>query len=342
MLKGGVNPLTKEDSKTMKKVVMAYGSGNVDRIRDMMKGIAQVAVPPDDSEAAFLTEVRDADALLVGPRPFVTRKIIESAGKLKHIARAGVGVDSVDIQAANERGIFVTNAPDVTADSVAEFTMSLLLSLAKNIPRCDRAVREGRWNERVELGQTNTELNGKTHGVVGMGRIGRRVAIRCQSFGMRVIYFKRNRDLEFEKSQGVEYVPLEVLIKESDSISLHLPLTKETTNLFDRPQFESMKNTAFLINQSRGKVVNEEALVRALGEKKIGGYATDVYDKEPPDPQSDLLRLKNVVVSPHLGGSTRESSARVSRAIAEDVIRVFRGELPKNLVNKEVLQKRSS
>ncbi len=334
--------MTKEDSKTMKKVVMAYGSGHVDRIRDMMKEIAQVAVPPDDSEAAFLAEVRDADALLVGPRPFVTRKIIESAGKLKHIARVGVGVESVDIQAATERGIFVSNAPDVTADSVAEFTMSLLLSLAKNIPRCDRAVREGRWNERVELGQANVELNGKTHGIVGMGRIGRRVAIRCQGFGMRVIYFKRNRDLEFEKSSGVEYIPLEVLMKESDSISLHLPLTKETTNLFDRPQFESMKNTALLINQSRGQVVNEEALVRALQEKKIGGYATDVYEKEPPDLQSELLRLKNVVVSPHLGGSTRESSARVSKAIAEDVIRVIRGELPKNLVNKEVLQKRSS
>ena len=334
--------MAKENSQERKKIVIAYGSGIIDQVRDMMREIAQVAVPPDDSEASFLAEMRDANAVLVGPRPFVTRKIIEAAGKLKHIARVGVGVESVDIQAATERGIMVTNAPDVTADSVAEFTMSLLLALAKNIPRCDRAVREGRWNERVELGHTNIELNGKTHGVVGMGRIGRRVAVRCQSFGMRVIYFKRNRDLEFEKSAGVAYVPLEVLIKESDSISLHLPLTKDTTNLFDRPQFESMKNTAFLINQSRGQVVNEAALVQALQEKQIGGYATDVYVKEPPDPKSDLLGFKNVVVSPHLGGATRESSARVSRAVAEDVIRVLRGELPKNLVNKEVLQKGSS
>jgi lactate dehydrogenase-like 2-hydroxyacid dehydrogenase len=135
----------------------------------------------------------------------------------------------------------VTNAPEMSADSVAEFTLTLLLSLAKNIPRCDRAVREGKWDERFELIRTNIELNGKTHGIVGLGRIGRKVAVRCKAFGMRVLYYKRNRDLEFEKSLEVEYVPFEALLKESDSISLHLPLTDETKNLFDRSQFESMK-----------------------------------------------------------------------------------------------------
>ena len=324
----------------MRKIVIACGFRIDKEAIALLSEVAQVIVTHDDSEAALLSEAGDADAILVGPRPYVRRDLIESASQLKHIARVGVGLDSIDMQAATERGIMVTNAPDVTADSVAEFTMSLLLSLAKNIPRCDRAVREGRWSERFELSSTNIELRGKTHGVVGLGRIGGRVAVRCKAFGMRILYNKRNRDREFEQSVGVEFVPFEVLLKESDTISLHLPLTKETMNMFDKPQFESMKRTALLINQARGKVVNEAALVQALKEGKLGGYATDVHENEPPDPKSELLQLKNVVVSPHLGGGTRESMLRVSMVVAEDVVRVIRGDIPKNLANKEVLKGR--
>ena len=324
-----------------RKIVVTFGSGIVEQALAMMKEVAQVAVTRDDSEAALLAEARDADAILVGPMPSVTRSLIESAGRLRHIARVGVGVDSVDIEAATERGILVTNAPEVTADSVAEFTVSLLLSLAKNIPRCDRAVKEGRWDERVELMGTNIELRGKTHGIVGLGKIGRRVAIMCKGFGMRVLYFKRNRDLEFEQSSGVEYEPFQALLKECDSISLHLPLTKETANLFDSPQFKSMKKTALLVNQARGKVVNEEALVQALKEGTLGGYASDVYESEPPDPKSELLRFKNVVVSPHLAGGTREARQRVSMAVAGDVLKVLQGHEPENLVNRAVLQRKS-
>ena len=322
----------------MRKIVIACGFEIHEEALALLREVAQVKVNPDDSEAALLAEIRDADAIMVGPTPYVTRSTIESAGRLRHIARVGVGVDSVDMETATKRGIIVTNAPDVTADSVAEFTMSLLLSLAKNIPRCDRAVREGKWAEKQELGSTNIELNGKTHGIVGLGRIGKRVAVRCKAFGMRILYYKRNRDLEFEESVGVEYVPFGTLLRESDSISLHTPLTNETANLFDQPQFESMKRTALLINQSRGKVVNEAALVQALTDGRIGGYATDVYENEPPDPESALLRFKNVVLSPHLGGGTRESKFRVSMLVAEDVLKVLRGDIPKNLVNKEVLQ----
>jgi len=323
-----------------RKIVVTFGSGIVEKALLMMKEVAQVVVTRDDSEAALLAEARDADAILVGPMPSVTRSLIESAGRLRHIARVGVGVDSVDIEAATERGIIVTNAPEVTADSVAEFTVSLLLSLAKNIPRCDRAVKEGRWDERVELMGINIELRGKTHGIVGLGKIGRRVAIMCKGFGMRVLYFKRNRDLEFEQSAGVGYAPFQALLKECDSISLHLPLTKETANLFNSPQFKSMKKTALLINQARGKVVNEEALVQALQEGTIGGYASDVYENEPPDPKSELLSFKNVVVSPHLAGGTRESRQRVSMAVAGDVLKVLQGHEPENLVNRAVLQRK--
>lgn len=321
------------------KIVLAHNMELVEEPIAMMKKVAQVVTPRDGSEEALLEEVRDADALLVGINPPVTRRVFEAAPKLRHVARMGVGVDIVDLKAATDHGVMVTNVPDVTSDTVAEFTMTMLLSLARNVVRCDSAVRTGHWHDRLELIQINTELFGKTHGLIGMGRIGGRVAIRCKAFGMKVVYYKRTRDLEFEKTQGVEYWPLEKLLRECDTISLHTPLTDETRNMLDRPQFESMKRTAMLVNQSRGKVVNEKALIQALKEGLIGGYATDVYESEPPDPNSELLRLKNVFLSPHLGGGTRESRVKSGMTIAGDAIRILRGEIPKNVVNKEVLGK---
>lgn len=321
------------------KIVIPYGLEMVEEALARMREVAQIAIVADASDAALRAEVRDANAILAGAKPLFDERLIESAGKLKLIARLGVGVDNIDLRAATRHGVYVTNNPGLTADSVAEFTMAMLLGLAKNIPRCDRAVKEGRWKERSELIRENVELNSKTHGVVGLGKIGSRVAVRCKAFGMRVLYFKRNRDLDLERATGVEYAPLEALIRESDSISLHTPLTAETANMFDKPQFESMKRTAFLINQSRGKVVNEGALIEALKEGIIGGYAADVFEEEPPDPESELFRFRNVVVAPHLGGVTRESRARGHMAVAEEVIKVLRGGVPKNVVNSEVLKR---
>jgi D-3-phosphoglycerate dehydrogenase len=329
-----------EGEEGMVKIVIPFGVEMVDEALALMREVAQVSILRDNSDPALRAEARDANAILAGAKPNFDRSLIESAGGLRHIARLGVGVDNIDLKAATEHGVFVTNNPGLTADSVAEFTMALLLGLTKNIPRCDRAVKEGHWTERRELIRDNIELNGKTHGIVGLGRIGSRVAARCKAFGMRVLYFKRNRDLDLERSLGIEYVPFETLVRESDSISLHAPLTPETMNLFDAARFRAMKRTAFLINQSRGKVVNEEALIQALREGIIGGYATDVYESEPPDPKGELFRFKNVVAAPHLGGVTRESRIRSSMAVAEEVIKVIRGGIPRNVVNTEVLKKR--
>jgi D-3-phosphoglycerate dehydrogenase len=325
----------------MKKIVVLAGFQLAEKALTLMREVAEVVVIRDLIEDAPLAAVRDADAILAGASLYLNRRLIESAKNLRHIARVGVGVDRIDLKAASEFGVIVTNTPEVSADPVAEFTMALLLSLAKNIPVYDGVVRNGQWNEKSRLGLVNRELNGKIHGVVGLGRIGRRVAVRCKAFGMHVLYYKRTRDMESEETLGVKYAPFEVLVKEADSISLHLPLTDETTNLFDKAQFESMKNTALLINQARGKVVNEDALARALNEGKIGGYATDVYAHEPPDPKSELLKLKNTVFTPHSGGSSPESHLRLSMAAAEEVLRVMRGDQPKNLINKEVLPRKS-
>ena len=302
-----------------------------------MEKSARLAVPVDEAETTLISELQDADTLIIGPRPFITRKIIESSPNLKHIARVGVGLDNIDLQSATLHNVFVTNTPGVTSDSVAEFTMALLLSLSKNIPGCNQAVKSGHWTDRFNLLRDNIELNNKTHGIVGLGIIGKKVAIRCKAFGMKILYYKRNRDFAFEQAEKATYVPFDQLLRESDTISLHLPLTEDTLNMFAEHQFYLMKETALLINQSRGKVVNEIDLVRALQNKVIGGYATDVFEHEPPDPASELLSFHNVIVSPHLGGSTRESRTRSARMIAADVLKVFQGAPPINLVNQELL-----
>ncbi len=304
----------------------------------VMREVATVTKTRNESREALLAEAADADVIVAGPAAHIDRKAIEWARVLKLIARSGVGVDRIDLQAASEHGVFVTNNPALTPDSVAEFTVTLLLGLAKNLTRCDRFIKEGQWVAgKQAASQDNIELCGKTHGVVGMGEIGSRVAVVCKALGMNVLYCKRNRNADLERLLGVQYAPFEKLIRESDTISLHTPLTDQTRNLFDKPQFEVMKRSALLINQSRGQVVNEKALLDALKEGRIGGYATDVYDEEPPDPNSELFKLKNVVVAPHVGAITREARLRVSMTIAQAILAVAKGSVPNNLVNRDVL-----
>jgi D-3-phosphoglycerate dehydrogenase len=320
------------------KIVIPYGNVITDEAIAAMRAVGAVVFTRDASHEALLAEAADADVIIAGPATLLDRQLIESAPRLQLIARIGVGVDTVDLEAATERGVFVTNNPALSADSVSEYTLALLLGLAKNIPRGDRAVREARWAPiRIALARVNVELCRKTHGVVGMGEIGSRVAAVCRALGMRVLYYKRNRNADLERLLGLEYAPFERLIRESDTISLHTPLTDETRNLFDSAQFAVMKHTAFLINQSRGEVVNEKALIQALKDGTIGGYATDVYDEEPPNPENELLKLDNVVLGPHVGASSREARLRASMAIAERVLAVAKGGIPSNVVNKQVL-----
>ena len=317
------------------KIVTAYNMALADEPVAMMRQIADVVSPRDGSEDSLIEAVRDADSLLVDVHPPVSRRVFDAAPKLKHVARMGIGVDTVDLTAATEHGVMVTNCPDASTDTVAEFTLTMLLALARHVTWCDRAVRTGHWNDRLELIGINTELFGKTHGVIGLGRIGSRVATRCKAFGMTLIYYDVVRNEALEREHGIAYRPLDRLLREADTMSLHLPLTAQTRDLITRPQFETMKKTALLVNQSRGKVVNEKDLVEALRAGIIAGYATDVYDTEPPN--SELTTLPNVFLSPHLAGLTRESRIRLNMTIAQDAIQVLRGEVPANLVNKDVV-----
>jgi D-3-phosphoglycerate dehydrogenase len=257
----------------------------------------------------------DADALVVRSRTKVTREVIESAKNLKVIGRQGVGLDNVDLQAAKERGIAVVNTPEALTESVAELALGLMLSLARDIPRGDKGMKEGVWL-KGKLRQA--ELSGKTLGILGLGKIGARVAELCKSMGMSVIYWSRNRKLDIEEKVGLIYVSFDDLFKRADILSIHLALTPETEGMVGGRELSLMKPSAFLINTARGAVVDEKALYKALKDGKLAGAGLDVFAEEPY--KGRLGELPNVVLTPHVGSDTREAQLRSGVSLAEKII----------------------
>lgn len=255
----------------------------------------------------------------------VTDQIMEQAPELKIIASYGVGYDNIDVEAATRRGITVTNNPIPVLEPTAEHAYALMLALAHRIPECDRDLREGRarWGIMDNLG---TSLYGKTLGIVGMGRIGKALRRYAAASRMKVIYHNRRRMPEAEERElSVEYADFDTLLKESDIISVHIPLTDESHHLFGTEQFRKMKNTALLVNTARGAVVDNRALAVALRSGGIAGAALDVFENEPKV-LSELLLLDNVVLTPHTGTNTVETREQMSFYAARNVIRFFGGD----------------
>lgn len=281
------------------------------------------------NEQELLQIVSDVDALIVG-HDNINRKIIEHSKKLKIIARHGTGVDNIDLQAATEHNIVVTYAPHANADAVADFTMGLVLSLARQIPQAHMSMSHYKWEPAKFIG---IELGGKTLGIVGLGDIGYRVAKRAKGFDMKVIYWSRRRKIDIEKELDIQYVELETLLRESDFITLHVALTNETKGLIGEREFSLMKKTAYLINTARGTVVDEEALYKALKNRQISGAAIDVYSKEPPDLEDPLLKLENVIKTPHIAAYTIEALQKMDLMNAQDLYRFFKGERPLYIIN---------
>jgi len=257
----------------------------------------------------------DADALIVRSRTRVTREAIESAKNLKVIGRQGVGLDNIDLQAAKERGISVVNTPEALTESVAELTLGLMLSLARDIPRGDRGMKEGVWL-KGKLRQV--ELSGKTLGILGLGKIGARVAEFCKGLGMPVIYWSRNRKLDIEEKAGLLYVSFDDLFRKADILSIHLALTPETERMVGERELSLMKPSAFLINTARGAIVDEEALYEALKDGQLAGAGLDVYWEEPY--KGKLGELPNVVLTPHVGSDTKEAQLRSGLSLAEKIM----------------------
>ncbi len=265
-----------------------------------------------------------ADAFIVRNQTKVDAGLISKSGNLKVIGRAGAGYDNIDMEAASRAGIVVAYSPEENAVSVAELVLGLLLSLARKIPAADRSVKAGGWERKKYHG---VELAGKTLGILGLGKIGFRVAVRARAFGLRLIAhdaFVSGTSLHVTES-GAELVSLERLLAESDFLTVHLPLTKETRGLLNSAAFSRMKRGAFIINTSRGEVLNEQDLFEALSAGRLAGAALDVREKEPPEKGSPLHALENVILTPHTAGLTYEAQEKVISAMAEDVGRVLSG-----------------
>ena len=263
----------------------------------------------------------------------ITREQMEkSGGRLKVIARTGVGVDPsrVDLDAAREFKIWVTNMPGSNAVSVAELAFGQMIALARHTFEANRAVRENRWSDY--LSYIGTELAGKTIGIVGMGNIGTRMAIRARAFEMNFLVSDPYIPESHVTALGGKLTSLEELLRNADFVTLHCPLTAETKRMIDEPRLGLMKPSAYLINAARGGVVSEDALWRALKEKKIAGAALDVVENEPLRQDHPLLQLDNVIFTPHIGAMTLEASKRGEWGAAEEVIRVLEGKKPKNPV----------
>ncbi|MFN3283069.1 MAG: glyoxylate reductase [Pseudothermotoga sp.] len=287
----------------------------------------------------LVEKVKDIDALLCLLADVIDKEVMQAAGpRLKIIANYAVGYNNIDVEEATKRGIMVTNTPGVLTETTADLTWALMMAVARRIVEGDKFVRAGKfrgWEPMLLLG---TDLYGATLGVIGFGRIGQAVARRAIGFKMKVLYYSRSRvSEEIERELNATYVDLNTLLKESDFITLHLPLTKQTHHLIGEDQFKLMKKGAYLINTARGPIVDEKALVKALKEKWITGAALDVFENEP-QVEPELLELENVVLAPHIGSASHTTRTRMSIMAAENIVKALKGEIPPNLVNTEILK----
>ena len=270
------------------------------------------------------------DALIVRSETKVTKDIIEQAHNLRLIGRAGVGVDNVDVPAATKKGILVMNTPEGNTISTAEHTMSMILSLARNIPQASAALKAGLWDRKKFLG---VELYGKILGVIGLGRIGTQVVLRAQSFGMKVSVYDPFLSVDKARKLEVEIADLDTIYSKADFITVHTPLTKETEGMINKDAFAKMKKGVRIINCARGGIVHEGDLAQAISSGKVAGAALDVFSTEPPAKDLALLSLPQVVVTPHLGAATAEAQENVAVDIARQVVEALGGGIIRNAVN---------
>jgi len=278
----------------------------------------------------LLAAVRESDALVTRSGTAVTRELVNAGTRLRIVGRAGVGLDNVDVDAATERGILVINAPTANTISATEHTIALLLSACRNLPAADASVKRGDWIRSKFMG---LELNGKTLGVVGLGRIGSGVAMRLRSFGMRVLAYDPYIARAAAEKVGAEVVSLDRLIRDADVITVHTPLNDETKGMIGADQFGRMKDGVIVVNCARGGIYVEQALADALNSGKVATAAVDVYEEEPPAGNHPFLTAKNIVLTPHIGANTIEAQDRVAVQTAEMVIEALRGSIFVSAVN---------
>lgn len=275
----------------------------------------------DETSVTSQIQNYSIDAIITRGKGQVRDSFMAQMPNLKVISRCGVGLDNIDVSSATKRGIKVVNAPNSNADTIAEHTIALLLMLQRNLYNAVTMVKENRWQDRGKY--VGDETHGKTLGIIGMGNIGKKVAKIASALGMNVIYWS-------SKKEDVPYtfVDLDTLLKTSDSISLHLPLTSKTENLIDAAAFSKMKTNALLINTARGGIIDQKELFQALQNKKIAGFAADVLIEEPPAKNDPLLQLKNVLITAHLGSLTKTTYTKMCTMTVKNTLAILRNEAP--------------
>ncbi len=280
-----------------------------------------------------IEQVRDKEGLLCTITDRIDDELMEQAPNLRMIANYGVGYDNIDLASATARGIWVSNTPGVLTDATADVTLALILSVARRVVEGDAIVREGRFHRWAPMLFLGTEVTGKTLGIVGLGQIGKAVACRAHGFSMRILYHNRSRiSVNEEKALNATYVDLKALLSESDFVSLHVSLNEQSRHLIGPAELRLMKPTSYLVNVSRGPVVDEAALVAALQEGRIAGAGLDVYENEP-ELAPGLLDLSNVVLLPHIGSATVETRTKMAALAAENLLQGLKGRTPPNCLN---------
>ncbi len=294
-------------------------------------------VPPP--REVILRELAQAEGLFSLLTDRIDAEVMAAAPRLKVISNFAVGFDNVDISAATKRGIVVTHTPDVLTETVADFTVCLMLAAARRLVEADRYTRDGKWKTWEPLLLAGQDIHHATLGLIGLGRIGAAVARRAQGFGMRVLYYDVVRREDLERSLSITYRSLDDVLQDSDVISVHVPLSEQTRHLIGRAQFALMKNTAVFVNTSRGPVVDQRALAEALASRRIFAAGIDVFEQEPVSPDDPLLKLDNVIVVPHVASASIPTRIRMATLAAENLVAVLEGRRPPNPVNPEVLKR---
>ncbi|MDZ7343615.1 MAG: D-glycerate dehydrogenase [candidate division KSB1 bacterium] len=291
------------------------------------------------SRVELLENIKGCDAILSLLTDKIDAEVLEAAGpQLKIVANMAVGFDNIDLQAATARGIMVTNTPGVLTDATADHAWALLFAVARRIPESERFLRAGKFKSWGPLLFLGGDITGRTLGIIGAGRIGQAMAIKSRGFNMRVLYTDEMPNPKLEQEIGARQVDLETLLRDSDFVSIHVPLLPSTQHLINANSLRMMKKTAYLINTSRGPVVDEAALAEALKNGVIAGAALDVFENEPAV-HPDLLKLDNAVLTPHTASATIQTRSKMATMAAENLIAGLAGQKPPNLVNTEVWEK---
>ena len=298
----------------------------------------EYAPPP---KKLIIEKAENVDALASLLSDKIDAEVFDAAPKLKIVAQMAVGFDNIDVQEATKRGIYVKNTPEVLTDTTADFAWALLMAIARRVVEADKYVRTGQWKVGWHPSMMQgRDIHGATIGIVAAGRIGFGVAKRATGFNMKILFYDVVPRPEMEKELGAKKVDLDTLFKESDFVSIHVPLMKETYHLVNTEKLKLMKKTAYLINNSRGPVVDEKALYEALKEGRIAGAGLDVFEQEPIPVDNPLLKLDNVVVAPHISSASYETRSKMAEMVAENLVAFFEGRKPPNLVNPEVVKVR--